>query len=154
MLRGNCILFEEVIKTIITAIRSLRADNKIEPAKKINVEISAGDQTELLEENREIIEGLARLESLAIAPKINKPANFVGMVVGPCEVFVDLAGVIDVAKEKARLEAEIKALEGYTAGLEAKLANTEFVQNAPPAVVEKEYIKLADAKAKIALLRG
>ncbi len=145
----DVLLQNDLVENIITAIRSLRADNKIEPAKKINVSISAGSQVKLLEDNRKIIEGMARLESLMIAPKVEKPANSVGVVVGSCEVFLDLAGVIDVAKEKARLEAEIKALEGYVAGVKAKLANVEFVQNAPPAVVEKERAKLAEAEEKI-----
>ena len=126
MLRGNCILFEEVIKTIITAIRSLRADNKIEPAKKINVEISAVDHTELLEENREIIEGLARLESLAIAPKMNKPANFVGMVVGPCEVFVDLAGAETIYRILSFIVAGVVLLvASYVYATFAKLATKD-----------------------------
>ncbi|MFA6486291.1 MAG: valine--tRNA ligase [Candidatus Magasanikbacteria bacterium] len=138
-----------VIQSIVTAIRSLRADNKIEPVKKLSVIISAGKQAELLEENRDIIETLARLESLAIAPKAEKPASAVSAVVGSSEVFVDLAGVIDLAKEKIRLQTEIDELNKYIVGLNAKLANAEFVQNAPTAVVEKERAKLAEAQEKI-----
>ncbi|MFA7654072.1 MAG: valine--tRNA ligase [Candidatus Magasanikbacteria bacterium] len=144
----------ELLQSIIIGIRSVRADKKIEPAKKINVVISAGKQAELLEENREIIEGMARLESLAIAPKVEKPDNSVGIVVGSCEVFIDLAGLIDATKEKARLEGEIKALEGYVAGLKAKLTNPEFSQKAPPAVVEKERAKLKEAEEKIEKIKG
>jgi S-DNA-T family DNA segregation ATPase FtsK/SpoIIIE len=87
-------------------------------------------------------------------PEVEKIANSVGLIVGGCEVFVDLASVIDATKEKARVEAEIKALEGYMTGLEAKLANAEFVQNAPPAVVEKERQKLAEAKDKMEKLNA
>lgn len=138
---------------IVTTIRSLRADNKIEPAKKLNVIISAGDKEKLLTENSEIIKVLARLEDLKIEKLATKPANSISAVVGSCEVFIDLEGVIDMAKEKARVEAEIQALEGYVAGLNVKLANAEFVQNAPPAVVEKERAKLAEANEKLEKLK-
>ncbi len=114
--------------------------------------ISAGKQEKLLKENSEIIKALARLESLQINKSTNKPSNSIGFVEKGVEVFIDLAGLIDATKEKARVEAEIKALDGYVAGLKAKLANPEFTQKAPPAVVEKERAKLKDAEEKIKTL--
>ncbi|TSC83756.1 MAG: valyl-tRNA synthetase [Parcubacteria group bacterium Gr01-1014_13] len=127
--------FNDIINTI-TSIRSLRAEYKIEPAKKIGAHVNAGKKEKLLRNNQEIIKSLARLESLEF-------------VKTGAEVSLDLAGAVDVAKEKPRLEKEIAELKKYTAGLENKLLNKEFVSNAPKEVVEKEKGKLNEAKSKL-----
>ncbi len=139
----------ELIKNIITGIRSLRSDNKIEPIKKLNALIGAGSKLELLKENSEAIKALARLDNLEILLQAVKPATAVGFVEGGVEVFIDLAGVIDLEKEKERLQKELEDLNKYITGIENKLNNTEFVQNAPATVVEKEKQKLAEAQEKI-----
>jgi len=137
-----------VIKDVITSIRTLRADNKIEPAKKLNAVIGAGGSVGLLEQNSEIIKYLARLEKMEISEKAQKPADSIGCVSGLLEIFIDTKGVVDLDKEKIRLEKEIAEIKKYIIGLEKKLSNAEFAQNAPPAVVEKEKAKLSEAKEK------
>ncbi len=139
----------DLIKNIITGIRSLRAEYKIEPAKKINAAISAGDRLTILKENEAVIKGLARLENITIETKIEKPANAVGFVVGSIEVFIELSGVVDLEKEKTRLGKEIAELEKYIAGVESKLSNQDFVSHAPAAVVAGEKKKLEEAKGKL-----
>jgi len=137
-----------LIRDIVTGIRSLRADNKIGPAKKLSCSINAGEKEKLLNENAAIISGLARLEKLVVEKKLTKPENSIGFVVGKIEVYVDLAGVVDIAKEKERLEKEIEQTKKYVDIQEKKLSNTDFVKNAPAAVIEKEKQKLAEAKEK------
>ena len=143
-----------LIRDVITSIRSLRADNKIEPVKKVSVLISAGKTAKLLEDNRAIIETLARLETLTIAPVIEKPKTAAGVVLGEVEIFVDLAGLVDLAKEKERLQKELAELTPYITGLEKKLSNEEFVKNAPPAVVDKERAKLSEAQEKMEKIKN
>lgn len=138
----------DLIKEIITGVRSLRAENKIEPAKKLSATISAGDKLKLLEDNKNIIIALGRLENLNIIKSIAKPEGAVGFVVGVVEIFIDFSGVVDVEREKNRLQSELEQIEKYLVGLEAKLSNVDFVQNAPPAVVGKERQKLQEAKDK------
>lgn len=139
----------EIIKNIITGIRSLRADYKIDPVKKLKVVISAGKKRELIGENADVVKALTRLEDLQINKSTNKPLNFVGFVVGDVEVFVDLSGVVDFEKEKKRISDEIENLKKYVAGLENKLGNESFVKNAPAQVVENEKNKLAESKEKL-----
>ena len=62
---------------------------------------------------------------------------------------MDLAGAIDVSKEKPRLEKEIAEIKKYVSGLENKLSNKEFVKNAPKEVAAKEMEKLNEAKSKL-----
>ena len=147
----------ELLRDIITGIRSLRADYKIDPVKKLKVVISAGSKEKLLEENQKVIIGLARLEDCKILPtqgrdpasRREKIAESVGFVVGEVEVFVDLSGVVDLGKEKARLKSEIENLEKYLNGLEMKFGNESFVKNAPKEVVEKEKAKMIETKEKL-----
>lgn len=139
----------EVIKNIITGIRFLRSDNKIEPVKKLKVLVGAGGKLQLIQENAEVIQALARLENLEILAKAAKPATAVGFVEGGVEVFIDLAGVVDLEKEKERLQKELESITKYIAGIEGKLNNADFVSHAPVAVIEKEKQKLAEAKDKL-----
>ena len=83
-----------------------------------------------------------------------KPAAAAAVVVGRSEVFVPLAGMIDLGAERARLEKEIAAKEGFRTSVERKLANESFVARAPADVVEKERQKAADAAAEIDRLRA
>ena len=143
-----------MIKDVVVGIRSIRAENKVEPAKKISVTISAGMKEELLQQNSAIVKGLARLEKIHVNKSISKPAGSVAFVVGKVEVFVDLSGAVDAAKEKERLNKEIEQTNKYLDGLEKKLSNAEFVKNAPPAVLDKEKIKFNEAKEKVDKLNG
>ncbi len=139
----------ETIKKIITGIRVLRADNKIEPVLKLDVVISAGTKLDLIKENSEVIKTLARLESLEILEKAQKSQTSAGFVEGDIEVFVELTGVIDLDKEKERLQKEFESLTKFINGIENKLANEDFVKNAPAAVIEKERQKLTEAQIKL-----
>jgi valyl-tRNA synthetase len=150
--KGNSTADFDLIRDIVTGIRSLKSDYKIDPVKKLSVVISAGDKKALLKENVEVIKHLARLDDISIEEKTEKPEDHVGFVVGGIEVFIDLTGVVDVDKEKIRLETEIKQLSGYVIGLNKKLSNKEFTKNAPKEVVEKEQEKLEEGKVKLGKL--
>ncbi len=136
---GDMVNFE-FIAYIVSEIRMLKMEKGIEPAKKIGALLNVGNKEKLLRGNEEIIKALARLEKLEF-------------VKSGAEVALDLAGAVDTTKEKARLEKEIQELKKYTVGLENKLANKEFVKNAPKEVVEKEQDKLNEVKSKLEKLQ-
>ncbi|MDD2656258.1 MAG: valine--tRNA ligase [Patescibacteria group bacterium] len=139
----------EIIQNVIVGIRSIKGDYKIDPVKKLNVTISAGDKKDLLSQNSAIISKLARLENLHIEEKIAKPDQSVSFVESGLEIFVELAGVVDFAKEKEKLGKEIEQLTKYIAGLEGKLSNSGFVSSAPASIIEQETNKLSEAKEKL-----
>jgi len=143
----------DLIKKIITNIRSLRADYKIDPAKKIDIAISAGDLESLINHNGEIIKNLARVENLEIKRDLEKPAESVGFVVGGIIVYFKLSGSVDISKERERLGKEIQEIEKYANSLSKKLSNKEFTANAPVAVIEKEKEKMTDAIKKLEKLK-
>ena len=82
-----------------------------------------------------------------------KDPSATAFMVGTDEFAVPLGDLIDVAAEIEKMEAQLKHLEGFKAGVEKKLANERFVQNAPEAVVALERKKLADSEEKIAALK-
>jgi valyl-tRNA synthetase len=143
----------ETIKEIITIIRNLRSENKIEPVKMISVVAVAGDKVKLLTEQAEIIKKLARLERFSVLAEAEKPANSVGAVAGGIQLYLELAGLIDLEAEKKRIEKEITESEKYIKGLEAKLGNKEFLENAPEEIIAKEKEKLEIAIEKIKKLK-
>jgi len=65
---------------------------------------------------------------------------------------VDLGGTIDADAEVKKAEVELVHLRGFLASVEKKLGNERFVSGAPPAVLDTERKKKADAEAKIKAL--
>jgi valyl-tRNA synthetase len=69
----------------------------------------------------------------------------VQIVLDEATVILPLAGVIDVAKEKTRLEREMARLDGEIAKFDRKLANDGFLKKAPTEVIEEQRRRRADA---------
>jgi len=139
-----------VVQELVTTIRSLRAEKNIEPSKEITVVIACEKEQALLDENAHVIRGLARVESLTISGKdIEKPETSVSAVMGGITLHLDLSGAIDIKAEKVRLQKEIDRIAPYVNQLEQKLANKEFVANAPESVVNQEKQKLAEARGTL-----
>ncbi|PIQ76776.1 valine--tRNA ligase [Candidatus Peregrinibacteria bacterium CG10_big_fil_rev_8_21_14_0_10_49_24] len=138
----------QIVIDVITAIRSLRSDQEIEPAKKITVIIHS-EHADLLSAQQEHIIRMARLETLTVSSATQKHENVASVFLSNAEVHLSLEGLIDVEKEVARLSKEKEKLEGFIRGIAAKLDNEKFVQNAKEEVVEKEREKLAVSQQKL-----
>lgn len=137
------------MQDIIAAIRNIRSEYKVEPAKRVDATIVAGLKAKLLKDNAAVIRTLARTENLTILAKGEKPKDAASAMVGGIEIHLPLAGMVDMAKERARLEKEKANLEGFVKGLEAKLANKGYTDNAPKEVVEKTRAMLAEKKEEL-----
>jgi valyl-tRNA synthetase len=147
----------ELIKEIVHSIRSARADYNVEPSRRIEALIAAGERYELLMEQREVLISLAGLdkEKLTIEPILEeKPTKALASVVGPVEIYLPLAGMVDLERERERLKKEIARIEAELARAEELLADEEFLKKAPPKVVEREREKLADYKGRLEKLEG
>jgi valyl-tRNA synthetase len=110
--------------------------------------MAAGLKTELLKEQSRVIASLAGLSEseLTIVPTLaDKPADSAALVVGSVEIYLPLAGMVDLAEEKARLEKELKEAQSHIERLE-KLLGGDFANKAPAALVQKERDKLIGYK--------
>lgn len=142
----------ELAKNIITAIRNARAENKVEPARKIKAVIYAGDKVELVIQNEILIKSLKTgISDLKISAKGEKIDGAIYAAVGEIEIY--LLGAVDTEKEKVRLEKEIANLEKFAAALNGKLSNADFVGKAPEKVVAIEKGKLAKAETELGKLK-
>jgi len=133
-----------LIQEIVRNIRNLRAEKSVAPAKRIAAIIAAGDKTNLLKEQSTTITSLAGLDASQfniLESRKTKPADSVALVVGSVEIYIPLAGMVDLADEKSRLEKELKEAESHIDRLE-KLLGGDFANKAPAQVVAKEKEKL------------
>ena len=151
-----------LIQDLVTAVRQVRAQYNVPPSKRIGarlaVDAQAPELVTVLEQNRYYLERLGGLDGVEIGVGLEKPAASAAVVVSSAgrahEVFVPLAGMIDLSVERERLEKEIEQKRGFLASVERKLANEAFVSRAPDAVVQKEHQKAADAAAEIDALQA
>ena len=143
-----------VLIEVIRAIRNIRSEYDVEPAKRIAAYLAGGEHYDLLVKHQEIITALARLDGEQLELSVSlpeKPAQAAGQVIaGGIEIYLPLAGMIDLAAERERCQKEIAQLEKLMAASKTKLANPGFVNKAPAEVVEREREKLADLELQAA----
>ncbi len=146
----------ECLMDAIKAIRNMRAEARVAPNVPCTVEIATdrADLADAIEKHRAYFEKLAHVETLKLLPKdAAKHENALATVVTGMEVYLELAGLIDAEKERARIEKDRAGLEKEIQKIAGKLQNEGFLAKAPAAVVEKEKAKLAEYEEKIAALR-
>ncbi len=133
---------------IIIGIRNIRKENQIANKEKLmlNCLQSQGDRHLF----HPVIEHLGNIEETIFLNE--KPTQCYSFIVKGKEYFIPFTENFDVEAEKAKLVEEIKYTEGFLAMVQKKLSNEGFVAKAPPAVLESERKKQADAVAKIELL--
>jgi len=138
----------EMLQEIVRSIRNLRAEKGVAPSKKIAASISAGAKAGLLREQSmpiALLSGLNESELTIEESLKDKPQDAVALVIGSVEIHIPLAGMVDLAEEKSRLEKELKEAESHIERLE-KLLSSDFANKAPAPVVQKERDKLAGYK--------
>ena len=138
----------EVVKDIISNIRSIRLQKNI--AQKEALELQVLGENPVAEFNA-VIRKMCNLSSIEVVE--NKAEGAASFMVGTTEFAVPLGNMIDAEAEIARMEAELKHKEGFLQGVLKKLSNEKFVNNAPAAVLEMERKKQADAESIINSLK-
>ncbi|MGM0507781.1 MAG: valine--tRNA ligase [Fusobacteriota bacterium] len=141
----------EFIQDVISRIRNIRGDMSISLGRKLNIIFKSNDGEEevLLRENMKTIVNMANLSNVEIDCNAKKPKMSATSVVGETEIYAPLEGVIDIEKEKKRLEKNISDLEKDLKRSTGKLSNENFVSKAPKEVVEKEKSKKKEFEDKI-----
>jgi valyl-tRNA synthetase len=144
-----------LVQAAIRAIRNIRARMNIAPRQPLVAVIRAqADAAARLTSAAETIKHLALLSQLTADPAATKPHASAAEVVEALEVFVPLAGVIDLDVERSRLAKRQAELEKVVQGIEKKLSNENFVARAKPEVVQNERERLAKFQAELAALQA
>ncbi|MCY4386242.1 MAG: class I tRNA ligase family protein [Desulfurellaceae bacterium] len=141
----------DFLQAVIRAIRDIRSQYTVPPKQRVQVRIkTVGEAPDILDKGLVHIQGLAGVESVEMAADAERTRDSATAVVGELEVYV--LGVIDIEKERARLNGQIKKLNGVLAGVRKKLGNEKFLSRANPEVVAKERSKLADMESQLGTL--
>ena len=148
----------ELVQATISAVRTIRAELNIAPSYRLTtlVRPASAEDAATLEEGREMLMTLARLDGLTVAVDVEAPKASASSVVAGNEVIVPLTGAVDFEAELARLDKELGKIEKDFVQVNKKLANESFVSKAPADVVAKERARaeeLSDAKAKLEALQ-
>ncbi|MEP0545570.1 MAG: valine--tRNA ligase [Rhodothermales bacterium] len=154
-----------LVQELISGIRGVKSQYGVAPSKKIAAHVSVGGDNgqrgglvEAVERHGRYFAQLANVDDLTVGTGLAKPKASAAVVVGAAggthEVFVPLAGMIDLDEERARLGRAIEEKEGFLVSVERKLRNQQFVNRAPEDVVARERQKAADATSELQKLRA
>ena len=148
--RVHCTLWDDfaVAKSVIASVRAIRNQNNISPKELLSLQVVGKNPIATLDD---VVLKMANLSSFDVVD--SKGDGTVSFLVGTTEYAVFIGNLINADEEIAKMEAEVKRLEGFLVGVQKKLSNERFVANAPANVVELERKKQADAESKIAALK-
>ena len=137
-------------KQVISGVRAVRQQKNISPREPLILEApQAADSVAVL-----LSDTIVKMAGLSEIRQVGKKSEGTqSFLVGTDEYAVPIGSLIDAEAEIRKAETEIQRLQGFKTGIEKKLGNERFVQNAPAQVVELERKKLADAESKIAALQ-
>ena len=138
----------ESVKQIVAGVRTVRNQKNIANKETLSLQC-VGENA--LKDYDSVVGKMANLTSIDVVTE--KDCTAAAFMVGTLEYAVPLGDMIDVAAEIEKMEAQLKHLEGFLAGVSKKLSNERFVANAPEAVVALERKKQSDSMEKIAALK-
>jgi valyl-tRNA synthetase len=136
---------------MVRGIREIRDQYKVDPSKRVGAIIAPGSQRANLERYNYIFGRLCNIDKVELlADNAPAPANSASAVISDTSLYLPLEGMLDIAKECARLSKEREKAAADIQKTEAKLSNESFVGKAPEAVVQRERDRLAEVKAELA----
>ena len=138
----------ESVKQIVAGVRTVRNQKNIANKETLSLQC-VGENA--LKDYDSVVGKMANLTSIDVVTE--KDCTAAAFMVGTLEYAVPLGDMIDVAAEIEKMEAQLKHLEGFLAGVSKKLSNERFVANAPEAVVALERKKQSDSMEKISALK-
>ncbi|OEF98063.1 valine--tRNA ligase [Vulcanibacillus modesticaldus] len=135
-----------LLMDVIRSVRNIRAEVNVPLSKKIQLMIKPNSQAseETIQKGKAYIIRFCNPESLEISTELASPEQAMSAVVTGAEIYLPLAGLIDIEQEVSRLEKELEILNFEVERVQKKLANKGFVEKAPQKVVEAEREKEKD----------
>ncbi len=145
-----------LLKDVIRSVRNTRAELNVPMSKKIELHINAKDEEILanLVAGKTYVEKFCNPEELKLGTDLTAPEKSMSSVLSGVELYLPLAGLLDLDAEIARLEKELKKLDGEVERVQKKLNNQGFVAKAPAHVIEEEKAKEKDYVEKRATVQA
>ena len=144
------------IKDFVLGLRQIRGEMDISPARRLPVLLENASDLDRsrLDVHHAYLQRLAGLESLRVLAAGESVPPSALAVMGAMRAHVPMAGLIDPQAEVTRLEKRIAKTRDEIKRATAKLANENFVRNAPVEVVEQERGRVADFERTLGSLEG
>jgi valyl-tRNA synthetase len=141
----------DLVQEVIRGIRSLRKDKGVPDRSTVRVHLSCPDQESagVLNARTNLLRSQAGLEDIECGVGLTKPSPSATAVVGTIEVFMALEGLIDVAKERGRLEKQADKLRGLITLVTRKLENPSFREKAPREIVDREFARERELREQL-----
>jgi valyl-tRNA synthetase len=136
----------ERVQEVVYSIRNIRSEMNVPPDRKANVMVKVDHKNlaKILEDNKDHIINLGKVEDFKIRMRIKKPDHAASAVIKDAEIFVPLEGLIDLEQERLRLEKELSKVTAFLDKTNKKLSNEDFLKRAPKNIIEKEKTKRED----------
>jgi valyl-tRNA synthetase len=140
----------ERIQEIVRGIRNVRSEYDVPAGKRIPARFSAGEHAALLAGNLAVLGFLARLEmaETQVAAELPAPGKVATLAASGVNVYLPLAGLVDLGAERKRIQGEIDNVERLVQRIEGMLNNPGFTGKAPAEVIERERARLAELQGK------
>jgi valyl-tRNA synthetase len=143
----------ELVKSVLHAVRNIRGENRISPAKEalVRLEIYDDKTQKILTEYRQVLQSLGRMSALELAEHVPKAKSAVEVVVVSgvtLKVIVPLEGLVDLSEEIKRLEKNLEKIDKSLEVLTKRLLNENFIKNASVEVVEGDKKNLEALKSQ------
>ena len=132
-------IFSTVIN-VIDCVRNVRGEMNLNPGLNLDLLIRTRHDHEVttLNNNTQYINSLGRANLIKSGPTVKKPRVSISSVCGEMDIFIPLEGKINFTEEKNRVEKELNKIEKDIIVLVKKLSNKNFIDKAPPEVIEKD----------------
>ena len=142
----------ELLMGVVTGFRNIRSETGIHPSARIDgfIICPVKHKAEVLKNNSKAVRERARVGELHILQEGKQPQGTASYIFNEIEIFVPLAGLVDVDQELAKLEKEMDKVSLQLKKVEGKLGNSKFLDNAPEEVVAGEKEKQETMSAKLA----
>lgn len=143
------------LKNVVTAIRNVRGERQISPRKNVHVALSEGSSEDrrLSEFNKALLCKLAHVSKLSWSDGRNGNGQGSVQLVDGLKITVPFIDAEEIASERNRINKELNRIDKELAGVEAKLNNDNFVQRAPPNIVNTQREKAVSLRSQRETLR-
>jgi valyl-tRNA synthetase len=146
----------QLLMDVVSAIRTMRGEVRLAPSQRVEARLRVADATQqaLLQQHAAYLTTLATLQTLQIAAAMQRPEAAATAVVAGIDIYMPLAGLIDFAQEKQRLEKDLQKLRQELQQTARKLGNAQFLERAPADIVAKERTVQAERQDKLQRLQA
>jgi valyl-tRNA synthetase len=138
----------DILKEIITSVRSVRNRMGVPPSKKANLIIRT-ENIELFENYQQIIQTLGSIDIITMGLNLEKPPHSATIVVRGMEIFIPLEGLINFDLERTRLKRRKEELTGHYKSALKTINSKSFLEKAPVSVVENKKKKLNEMNIEL-----